>query len=324
MPEPHACFVCGKPHERSSRVCAQCAVAYGPDRPFAPLPELCATAETPMPATERPERSQAENSARVPDWDDDIFAPQSVPPPAQAPRGIPLPPQLQPNPSGVSTESPVSETESDTETVRCGECDKPAEPDFSFCTGCGADLPGAIGAANQNVNANQNANSNQNPLSSNPERPRENEPEPGDEFSETVSRGIRDTRARVRRIAEAYDNAVEAAGNEIRGGQRQMQRPSGDDQETEPGEATATKPVSPLAHGVLSFFFPGVGQILNGQPGKGFLLIVAGFVSVMAWGLGPWAIPIVVIRMLVALDAYRIANRRLAGDAIDPNEWDLT
>jgi len=28
--------------------------------------------------------------------------------------------------------------------------------------------------------------------------------------------------------------------------------------------------------------------------------------------------------MLVALDAYRIANRRLAGDAIDPNEWDLT
>jgi len=312
MPEPRDCFVCGKPHERSSRVCADCAAAYGPDRPFAPLPELPANAEPATPVSERSERSQTGPSTPEPDWDDEIFTPAPDIPTAEAPRGIPIPPQLQPKPGETLTEQSAATTETARETVRCAECGKPAEPGFSFCTGCGADLPGVQG------------NRNQIPSSPNVETPRETEPELGDEFSETVTRGIRDTRARVRRIAEAYDNAVAAAGNEIRGGQRQMQRPMEDDREAEQADATAAKPVSPFAHGVLSFFFPGVGQILNGQPGKGFLLIVAGFVSVMAWGLGPWAIPIVVVRMLVALDAYRIANRRLAGDAIDPNEWDLT
>ncbi|MFY7951027.1 MAG: hypothetical protein ACOVT5_00845 [Armatimonadaceae bacterium] len=315
MPETRTCFVCGKSHERSSRVCAECAAAYGPDRPFAPLPELPANAVqsvVPTP-TGNIDLPVGEPSVPTPGWDDDIFAPPVAPLPPAPPRGIPIPPQLQPTPSDTSAEKPAAAKEAVPETVRCGECGKPAEPGFSFCTGCGADLPGAAAVPKgKNVPVSQG------------ERLHENEAEPVGDLSETVTQGIRDTRARVRRIAEAYDNAVAAAGNEVRGGQRQMQRPVEHNDAGEHDEAQAAKPVSPFAHGVLSFFFPGVGQILNGQPGKGFLLIVAGFVSVMAWGLGPWAIPIVVARMLVALDAYRIASRRLAGDAIDPNEWDLT
>ena len=333
MAEPRTCFVCGKAHGRESRVCGECASAYGPDRPFAPIPDLPATAaaETsagnpvseagrlPNEPAEMVDVHRASNpdvDAGLPeiDWDDtDIFAPKApVDEPARV-RGIPLPPQLQPKPQ--ATPAMVAEPAEPAAPVSdavCGECGKVAQSGFSFCTGCGADLPGAAVAAQTPVAGPAGGSD-----------PFSGDAPSSSTLSDMASRGIRDTRERVRRIAEAYDNAVSSADDSVGRGQRQAQRPVSE-QGSEDAQAAVPKPVSPFSHGVLSFFFPGVGQILNGQPSKGVLLIIAGFVSVTLIGLGPWAIPVLVCRALVAMDAYRIASRRLAGEAIDPNEWDLT
>jgi TM2 domain-containing membrane protein YozV len=79
---------------------------------------------------------------------------------------------------------------------------------------------------------------------------------------------------------------------------------------------------SPFFAALLSFFFPGVGQMMNGQRGKGILLLLAWFVfSFIVPGI-PGFLGIVG-RVLAAMDAYRIADRRRSGKHVREEEWDL-
>jgi len=285
MADERQCLVCGRPHGRSSRVCADCAAAYGPERLSPPMLDISVTS------------AEGRSSGHTGIAEESGVAEPPV-------RGVPLPPQLR-TPAGAQPTGPASVARSVQPT--CPSCRAVVSGGFSFCSNCGADLPGVL-SSRWGVSSSANIQ----PVGAG---------EPADSVgSERVlPPGVRDPREGVRRITQAYDDAIGAAA-----GQRQAQKPlSSETAEGEVEEAVA-RPVSPFAHAVLSFFFPGVGQILNGQPAKGFLLIVAGFVSVVAFGWGPWNIPILVARFLVAIDAYRIANRRLAGESIEPTEWDLT
>jgi hypothetical protein len=78
---------------------------------------------------------------------------------------------------------------------------------------------------------------------------------------------------------------------------------------------------NPSAAALLSFFVPGVGQMMNGQRGKGILLLLAWVVFHFVVGV-PWFLQIVA-QVLAAMDAYRIAERRRAGKPVREEEWDL-
>jgi TM2 domain-containing membrane protein YozV len=61
----------------------------------------------------------------------------------------------------------------------------------------------------------------------------------------------------------------------------------------------------------LSFLFPGIGQVYNGQPAKAmafFAAFVAAFVALINWGPLPWVffLPFVILYNLV--DAWRTAT----------------
>jgi len=71
----------------------------------------------------------------------------------------------------------------------------------------------------------------------------------------------------------------------------------------------------------MGFFVPGLGQILNGQGAKGLLLLMGTlFLSSMA---GFWGVTLVIARLLMALDAYRIAEKRRRGEPVGSWEWDI-
>jgi TM2 domain-containing membrane protein YozV len=78
---------------------------------------------------------------------------------------------------------------------------------------------------------------------------------------------------------------------------------------------------NPATAALLSFFIPGVGQMMNGQRGKGILLLLAWIVFHFVVGV-PWFLQIVA-QVLAAMDAYRIAERRRAGKPVREEEWDL-
>lgn len=59
---------------------------------------------------------------------------------------------------------------------------------------------------------------------------------------------------------------------------------------------------------VLSFFFPGFGQVYNGQYKKGILVLVA-----TIFGLYFFLVPGIVILVAGVYDAYRTAQRQNAG-----------
>jgi len=71
---------------------------------------------------------------------------------------------------------------------------------------------------------------------------------------------------------------------------------------------------------VLSFLLPGLGQLLNRQVAKGVLTMVGSFV-IQALPIG--LVVTTVIRVLCAVDAYRIGERRRRGEAVGDTEWDL-
>jgi rubrerythrin len=79
--------------------------------------------------------------------------------------------------------------------------------------------------------------------------------------------------------------------------------------------------VNPAFPAIMSLFFPGIGQFMNGQPTKGVLLLLALFVLAVVFhvnGLLLW-----LGHGLAALDAYSIARRRRDGWAVREDEWDF-
>lgn len=71
---------------------------------------------------------------------------------------------------------------------------------------------------------------------------------------------------------------------------------------------------SPILAGILSLFIPGLGQIYNGQVGKGFLCIVLAVILFILIFLliGLFLYPIWII--LCAYDAYKTAQIINEGD----------
>jgi hypothetical protein len=84
-----------------------------------------------------------------------------------------------------------------------------------------------------------------------------------------------------------------------------------------------TREVNSTVHAILSFLFPGVGQLLNGQVGKGMLLILAAFVAVSLMRLPAFGLELLIVRVLIALDAYRIGEKRRNGQKVGEGDWDI-
>jgi TM2 domain-containing membrane protein YozV len=66
---------------------------------------------------------------------------------------------------------------------------------------------------------------------------------------------------------------------------------------------------SPGLAAVLSFLFPGIGQIYNGQIGKGILFLILNSISwalVFVFGIG--LIPLIIVEIIATIDAYNTAN----------------
>lgn len=70
----------------------------------------------------------------------------------------------------------------------------------------------------------------------------------------------------------------------------------------------AAEPPRPEIAAVLSLVLPGAGQLYAGQAAKGGALVVFGLFTCMLGGL---------LNVLAALDAYRIAQRRVRGETVD-------
>lgn len=73
----------------------------------------------------------------------------------------------------------------------------------------------------------------------------------------------------------------------------------------------------------LSFFFPGLGHMLSGQGVKGVALIIAAYAAVVYFGLSAFGLPMLIARIVLAVDAHRIAERRRAGKPVGEWEWRL-
>lgn len=76
----------------------------------------------------------------------------------------------------------------------------------------------------------------------------------------------------------------------------------------------------PSACGLLSFFFPGAGQMLAGQWIKGVFLVTLAWIAVRGFHLGPFELLMLAGRVLCAADASGVARRRQKGREVA--EWD--
>lgn len=59
---------------------------------------------------------------------------------------------------------------------------------------------------------------------------------------------------------------------------------------------------------VLSFIWVGLGQMYNGEFGKGIILMILAFISVLLFSIGIGAITYLIIWILGMHDAYKIAE----------------
>jgi TM2 domain-containing membrane protein YozV len=174
----------------------------------------------------------------------------------------------------------------------CRRCRTAAEPraagaEFSFCLKCGADLSDAAVVPAPLTNAAE---------------PR------------SYREAMLERRAR-RRVREAV------AGTSVRA---EQQTAGVHVAEQRAGSASAGGvTVSPLSAAVWSFLLPGVGQMLNGQIAKGVVLLVALWVSLAAFGLQSFGVAMVIGRALVALDAFRIGDRRRRGLHVGAWDWSV-
>lgn len=119
--------------------------------------------------------------------------------------------------------------------------------------------------------------------------------------------GVRDVRSSARQLAEVHEQA------------RQHQHQQ--HQQTLHGTTTQDGTGNPVVLAVLSFLLPGLGQLLNRQVAKGVLTMVGSFVIQAVLPFGP--LVTTVIRVLCAVDAYRIGERRRRGETVGETEWDL-
>jgi TM2 domain-containing membrane protein YozV len=81
--------------------------------------------------------------------------------------------------------------------------------------------------------------------------------------------------------------------------------------------------VNPTTAAVFSFFIPGVGQMMNGQGVKGALLLMASFIITTFFGMTSFGVVSLIVRIIAAIDSYRIAERRRNGEVVRESEWDL-
>lgn len=86
---------------------------------------------------------------------------------------------------------------------------------------------------------------------------------------------------------------------------------------------TEQNTASPLAAAFLSFLLPGIGQLMNGQGAKGVLLLLALFVTMGIFGWPAFSLPVMVGRIIAAVDAYRIAERKREKKPVRDGEWDI-
>lgn len=197
----------------------------------------------------------------------------------------------------ASVSAPVSKPKNKAPLQKCPVCQTAIVPEnagFSFCTHCGADLPKAG-------------------LSLESEPVAESKPPVRSALSpEELAHGVRDPRATVRKIAQVHAGA----------GQTQLHQTSTTSQNTQV-EIEFRREINPTVHSILSFLFPGVGQLLNGQVGKGILLILAAFVAVSLLKLPPFGLELLIARVLIGLDAYRIGEKRREGKKVGEGDWDI-
>lgn len=179
---------------------------------------------------------------------------------------------------------------------KCPACGTPITADkagFSFCTHCGADLPKA-GLSVETVA----------PVP--PVRRAQ-----GGTSEEVLANGVRDPRATVRKIAQVHAGAAQA--------QALLQS----QQSATQVEFEFRREVNPTVNAMLSFLFPGVGQMLNGQVGKGILLILAAFVAITLLGFSSFGMELLIARAIIAIDAYRIGEKRRNGKKVGDGDWDV-
>jgi hypothetical protein len=80
----------------------------------------------------------------------------------------------------------------------------------------------------------------------------------------------------------------------------------------------------PSACGLLSFFFPGAGQMLAGQWVKGAFLITLAWIAVRGFHLDAFGLLMLAGRVLCAADASGIARRRQKGRAVAEWDWAIS
>ena len=182
-----------------------------------------------------------------------------------------------------------SPTAAQVECVRCGTA-PPSGGGFSFCLSCGGDLT------------------------------------PGTTAFKT---GSVSTPSAVRPVTSTH--SVSAPNNGASNGGLRMQQA-----DAKTGNSTGivsitsvttttthTSSFPPAVAALMSFFVPGLGQIVNGQIGKGVVLLLASFfvsaiLAIPTMGLFP-----LLGRIVAAVDAYRIAEKRRKGAVVRPDEWDV-
>lgn len=181
----------------------------------------------------------------------------------------------------------------------CGSAIAPENIGFSFCTHCGADLPKA-GLSLETEPTESKADN----------KPPVRYPQTAQATEERSQNGVRDPRATVRKIAQVHAGTVQA----------QLQQGV---TSTAQVEIELRREVNPTVHAILSFLFPGVGQLLNGQVGKGMMLILAAFVAVSLMHLPAFGLELLIARVLIGLDAYRIGEKRRNGQKVGEGDWDV-
>jgi TM2 domain-containing membrane protein YozV len=82
--------------------------------------------------------------------------------------------------------------------------------------------------------------------------------------------------------------------------------------------------VEPGVAAMLSFFVPGIGQIMNGQVEKGILLLLGLYVSAVLFGFQAFGLLMLLARIVISIDAYRIAQRKRKGQVVRSGEWDIS